>query len=65
MARKISKNDLIRRLKELEELEVIVEEVPRLESTSKKQNQLSTFNREAKRQIEDSRDVILIAVAIK
>jgi hypothetical protein len=65
MARKVSKNDILRRIKELDELEIIIEEISRSESSSKKQNQLSSFTREAKRQIDDSRDVILIAVALK
>ena len=65
MARKVSKNELLRRIKELDELEIVIEDISRSESSFKKQNQLSCFTREAKRQIDNSRDVILMTVALK
>lgn len=51
--------------KQIDELEIVTEEISRLDSSSKKQTQVYNFTREAKRQVDDLRDVVLIAVAIK
>ena len=65
MVRTLSKKDLLRHLEKLDVMEIVIQAVDRSDSNSKKLSKLSEFQRAAKAQIDDERDVLLISVKVK
>jgi len=63
--KRVSKADVIKALNNLDALEIILEEISRSDSAANKQSQLRRFNAEVQKQINDDRDVLLIAVRVK
>jgi hypothetical protein len=63
--KRVSKADAIKALNNVDTLEIIYEDISRKESATNKQSQLRRFSAEVQKQINDERDVLLIAVKVK
>lgn len=65
MAQKTSKRDAINAIQNSDPLEILLERINRSENESSKKQRLNTFTAAVQKQIQDQRDVILIAVKVK
>lgn len=65
MIKNISKRDLLKKIENSEPLEILIEEIDRSSSDSKKNSKLSSYIRGVKSQIKDQRDVILVSIKVK
>ena len=63
--KRVSKADVIKAINSVDILEIILEEISRSDIAANKQSQLRRFNAEVQKQINDERDVLLIAVKVK
>ena len=65
MAQRTSKREAINSIEKSDPLEILLERVERSESESSKKQRFNRFCSAVNKQIQDQRDVILIAVKIK
>lgn len=63
--KRVSKADAIKALNNVDALEIILEEISRSDTDANKQSQLRRFNAEVQKQMNDERDVLLIAIKNK
>ena len=65
MAKKTSKREAINTIDKSDPLEILLERVDRLASEPSKKQRLDRFTSDVQKQIQDQRDVILIAIKVK
>jgi hypothetical protein len=63
--KRTSKAEAVKAINNVDALEVILEEISRTDTSTNKQSQLRRFSTEVQKQINDERDILLIAVKVK
>lgn len=65
MAKKVSKNEIIKLVNQSEMLDAITQTIDRNDSTSQKQSDLNRVIQDIQAKIKDDRDILIIAIKIK
>ena len=65
MSKKVSESELQKLIKDVDIMEICTQQIERDQSETLKSNQLSDFIRNAKHQIKDHRDVLLISIKVR
>ena len=65
MTKKVTRTELIRTTNDLDIIEIIIESIPRDDSTSSKKTKLSSFVKAAQAHIDDQRCVYLVSIKVK